>query len=375
MLDLRDIPVVDNHCHGVFASAEPITVNEMRHRFSECAGEPFPSDHTATAAHYLWALGQVAEVLGCEPSEEAVVAARAARTRDDLDRLFLQSAGIAWLLVDDGYPDPATVSSREELAARLAARVGWVERVEAVAARLVGEHQKFAAFDEALRAHLGAARDRGVCGLKSVAAYRSGLAVSAPERADAKAAFKRTREAPGFRVQEKPLVDHIVMRSMEAAATQELPVQFHTGYGDSDADLLLADPLHLAPLLRRFPSVAVVMLHAAYPYTRKLAILAATYPNAYVDVSYAIPFLTARELHAVTHEALGAAPASRVLYSSDAVGLPEQHWLGAVRGRRALGAALGDMVMLGDLGRDDARRMAHLVLHENAERIYGLPQA
>ena len=83
-------------------------------------------------------------------------------------------------------------------------------------------------------------------------------------------------------------------------------MQFHTGYGDSDANLILADPLLLAPLMRLFPEVPVVMLHGAYPYTRKLGVLAATYPNAYVDVSYAIPFLTARELHAVTHEALGA---------------------------------------------------------------------
>jgi hypothetical protein len=91
-----------------------------------------------------------------------------------------------------------------------------------------------------------------------------------------------------------------------------------------------------------------------------------------VDVSYAIPFLTARELLAVTHEARGCAPGARILYSSDAVGLPEQHWLGAVRGRRALGAALGDMVILGDMSANEARRLAHLIMHENAERIYGL---
>jgi predicted TIM-barrel fold metal-dependent hydrolase len=372
LLDLRDIPLVDNHCHGVLVGNGPVDLAELRHRFSECAGEPFPPDHTATTAHYLWMLRQVAEVLGCEPDEEAVLAARAERSRDDLDMLFLRSAGIAWLLIDDGYPDPATVSSREETAERLAGRVGWVERIETVAAGLIGEHAKFSDFDGALRAHLASARDRGVVGLKSVAAYRSGLAIAEPKRHEARAAFKRTRLVPGHRVQEKALVDHVVMRIMEAAHAQEMPVQFHTGYGDSDANLLLADPLLLAPLMRLFPEVPVVMLHAAYPYTRKLAVLGATYPNAYVDVSYAIPFLTARELHAVTHEALGCAPGSRILYSSDAVGLPEQHWLGAMRGRRALGAALGDMVILGDMSANEARRLAHLIMHENAERIYGL---
>jgi hypothetical protein len=372
MLDLRDIPLVDNHCHGLLSSDAPITVAELRHRFSECGGEPFPPDHTSTTAHYRWALRQMAAVLGCEPDEKAVVTARAARSQAELDRLYLRSAGIAWLLVDDGYPDPASVSSREETARRSGARVGWVERIESVAAALIPGTVRFAAFEDALRAHLDSARDRGVCSLKSVAAYRSGLAVSEPARDDAKRAFKRLRDDAAPRIAEKPLVDFVVMLAMRAAAAQELPVQFHTGYGDSDADLLLADPLHLAPVLRGFPGVPVVMLHGAYPYTRKLGVLAATYPNAYVDVSYAIPFLTARELYTVTHEALAAAPAARVMYSSDAVGLPELHWLGAVRGRRALGAALGDMVALGDLAADDARRLGSLVLHQNAERIYGL---
>jgi uncharacterized protein len=372
MLDLGHTPLVDNHCHGLFADGASLDAAGYRHRFSECAGEPFPADHTATAVHYLWALRQIAGVLGCEADEEAVIAARGARTQGELDRLFLGSANIEWLLVDDGYPDPDQVSDRDELAARSGIRIGWLERAETVAARLATETRGFAEWDEALSAHLGSARRRGVCGLKSVAAYRSGLMIGEPDTDDVRAAHGRLARMAAARVQEKPLVDHVVGRVMEAARAQELPVQFHTGYGDADADLRLADPLHLAPLLRRFPAVAVVMLHGAYPWTRSLAVLAATYANAYVDVSYAIPFLTSREQLAVTHQALGAAPASRILYSSDAVGIPEQHWLGAVRGRRALSAALGEMVDAGDLAGPDAERLATLIMHANARRIYGL---
>lgn len=372
VLDLSDIAIIDNHCHGLFSDSAPITEAAYRHRFSECAGEPFGADHTATSAHYLWAIRQIAAALGCEPDEEAVLAARGARSSDELDALFLRSANLAWLLVDDGYPDPADCSDREALAQRAGCRVGWIERVETVAESLVEDAGGFSSFEHALRAHLESARDRGVCGLKSVAAYRSGLAIAKPDRDDVKSAFKQLRRMPRPRLEQKPLVDHVVELTMQAAADQELPVQFHTGYGDSDANLLLADPLHLAPLLRRFPNVAVVMLHGSYPYTRKAAVMATTYPNAYVDVSYAIPFLTSHELYSVTHQALGAAPGSRVLYSSDAVGLPEQHWLGAVRGRRALGAALGDMVALGDLSQRQARDLAERVLYGNAERIYGL---
>ena len=371
-LDLSAVPIVDNHCHGLLSDTTPLTVAAYRHRFSECAGEPFPADHTATAVHYLWALRQIAGALGCEPSERAVLEARAARSPDELDRVFLRSANITRLLIDDGYPDPADTCDRETAARRGGFGVGWVERVETVAGRMALETGDRAGFDDALDAHLGSARTRGVCGFKSVAAYRSGLAIEEPDAGAVSAALEAMRESGSDRVSAKPLVDHIVFRIMSAAADQDLPVQFHAGYGDADLDMRLADPLHLTPLLRAFPSVPVVILHGAYPYTRKAAVLATTYANAYLDVSYAIPFLTAPELRAVTREALGAAPSSRVLYSSDAVGIPEQHWLGAVRGRAAIGATLGELVDDDCLSEADATAVAARILHENAERIYAL---
>jgi uncharacterized protein len=373
MLDLSDIPLVDNHCHGLLADESPLTVEGLRLRFQENAfDEPFPPEHVPTSVHYLWALRQMAGVLGCEPTEEAVVAARAALSQSEIDRRYMERAGIGWLLVDDGYPAPADTVDRTEQARRTGCRIGWIERVETVAGNLVGTSSGFAEWDEQLRVHLMSARDRGVCGLKSVAAYRSGLAIAEPDRADVAAAFTRLRDAGGSRLAEKPLVDHVVLLAMDAARAQELPVQFHTGYGDADADLLLADPFHMRRLLHAFPAVPIVMLHGAYPYTRKLAVVAATYPNAYVDISYAIPFLNSRELRSVTCEALSCAPGARIVYSSDGVGLADQYWLGAVRGRQAIGAALGELVDAGDLDSRQALDLAGLIMHGNAERIYQL---
>jgi len=206
MLDLSEIPIVDNHCHGLFAAPGALTVADYRHRFSECAGEPFPPDHTSTAPHYLWALRQIAGVLGCDPDEESVLARRAELDDDELAARFLRSVNIDWLLVDDGYPDPAEVLPREDLAARGGFRVGWVEREEVVAGRLTVEHERFADFDEALAEHLDSARDRGVIGFKSIAAYRSGLTIERPSRADAKAAFKQMLGDGSERLELKPLL-------------------------------------------------------------------------------------------------------------------------------------------------------------------------
>ena len=51
--------------------------------------------------------------------------------------------------MDDGYPDPDRVVDATRRPRGRAAAVGWVERVETVAARLIGETRRFEEWDEA----------------------------------------------------------------------------------------------------------------------------------------------------------------------------------------------------------------------------------
>jgi uncharacterized protein len=71
-------------------------------------------------------------------------------------------------------------------------------------------------------------------------------------------------------------------------------------------------------------------------------------------------------------EALELAPASKVLYGSDAAGLAESFWLGAVAIRRALGAALDGWLRDDALTAAQAERIAAQILHDNAVALYGL---
>jgi len=57
------------------------------------------------------------------------------------------------------------------------------------------------------------------------------------------------QEKGSVRLAQKPLLDTLLHVTFEEAARQELPIQFHTGYGDTDADMLLANPLHLRAVL------------------------------------------------------------------------------------------------------------------------------
>ena len=80
-----------------------------------------------------------------------------------------------------------------------------------------------------------------------------------------------------LRLADKTLCDYFVLLALEIANNQEMPIQFHTGFGDTDVDLIKANPLYMRPLFQsgKFNKVPFVLLHSAYPYTRELGYLAA----------------------------------------------------------------------------------------------------
>jgi uncharacterized protein len=172
----------------------------------------------------------------------------------------------------------------------------------------------------------------------------------------------------------KPLLDTLLHVVFAEASRQELPIQFHTGYGDADADMLLANPLNLRAVLEQkaYRAMRIVLLHESYPYTRQGAYLAAVYEHVYFDLSYGIPFLGYSEMLEFTCATLDVAPMSKLIYSSDGVGVPELHWISARDGRKILGQALGERVANGELDRAEAEAAGVAMLRDNALRLYAL---
>jgi hypothetical protein len=231
---------------------------------------------------------------------------------------------------------------------------------------------------DAVRARLADVRSSGFSGFKSIAAYRAGLAIHRWPAGDTEAAFRQAREevarSGSVRLGYQPLLDALLHLAFEAAAAQELPVQFHVGYGDPDADLRTAAPLQLREVLEEaaYRPMPVVLLHSCWPYFREGAYLAAVYGNVYLDLSFAIPFLSVAEMTSVARAAVAAAPATKIMYSSDGARIPELHWIGAHDGRRALGRVLSELVDDGDLSGAQARQAGERILRGNARRVYGM---
>jgi predicted TIM-barrel fold metal-dependent hydrolase len=377
-IDLSQIPVVDNHCHGIYRDQTLPDAAAWRRLFTESRDPGMGEAHVATTLFYRRLLRALAAFLGCAPEEAAVLAARQAWDGRALIGALLRAANAEVLLIDQGFPASEVVLPDAEVAALAGCRAAPVLRLETLMQQLIPAHTTLEAVAEALRAALTDVRTRGYVALKSIAAYRTGLAIRLWPPEEAQAAFEQARrealERGAVRLVHKPLLDTLLHVAFAEAAHQEVPVQFHTGYGDADADLLLANPLHLRAVLENpaYRHMPVVVLHEAYPYTREGGYLAAVYQNVYLDLSYGTPFLGGDEMLAFTRAALGVAPFSKLLYSSDGVGAPEIHWMSAQDGRRILGQALGDCVAQGELSTSEAEAAGAAILRKNALRLYGL---
>jgi len=332
--------------------------------------------HVPETVFFRWAIRELAAALGCAPTTEAVLDARSRTSADALARRLLGEANISVLLIDHGYRTDETLPP-SELATRLPCRVLPLLRLETLAQELIVRHETFDGVLDAYSAVVEKARADGFVGLKSIIAYRTGLAVQSTSRSDAAATLgpvkERARREGRVRLAVKPLNDYLLLRALEIAERQAMPVQIHTGFGDADLDLREANPLHLRPLLEsgRYAKVPFVLLHASYPYVRELGYLAAIYPNVWADVGLAIPHLAA-EIPSVLRQLLGVTPTSKVVYSSDASQIPELFWLAARWGRRGLATVLDELITLGALDGDEALAVARRVLGENAAAIYGL---
>jgi len=375
-IDLSQVPLIDNHCHGIYCDGGRIDPTRWRAFLTEGTGAETTGEHVATTLVYRRLIHHLARFFGCDDREEAVLRERAQVSTEDLTAGLLSAANLEALVLDTGLPSPAEIFSHEDMERLGNLRVAPLLRVEITMQDLIGEVDTLGALEEGLRHALADVRGAGYVGLKTIVAYRTGLDICRWPREDAERAFGEARALAqregSLRLAHKPLLDTLLHIVFEEASRQELPVQFHTGYGDTDADMIRANPLYLRHVLDgdAYQGMSVVLLHECYPYTRQGGYMAALYDRVYLDLSYAIPFLGYGEMEDFTRSAFGVAPYSKLLYSSDAIRIPELHWVSAIDGRRIIGDVLGEIVRTGDLTAAEAESAGESVLRGNAARLY-----
>jgi uncharacterized protein len=378
-MNLDHIPILDHHAH-LFFREEVWRSTPLEAYLSEAYDplmlERFVPD-TVTARR---GVRELAGFYGCEPIRDEVLKARARWNLTDLAKKMFAQCNISQVLIDDGVW-PEAMISLPEFSSMTGVPVRRVLRCEFELAKLVEVSSSvtdlFERFERLLREVAPS-----LIGLKSIIAYRTGLDIGHHGAHDLGVAFtdlKRDLEPASIaqnstpRINNKSLLDEMLWLALRVARDTNLPMQFHTGYGDPDLDLRLANPLHLRPIFES-PDLAglkVVMLHC-YPFIKEAGYLASVYPGAFMDLGLTIPYMSTHAMLTSTLEAFHLAPITKILFSTDASRTPELYWLAARQGRRIVARALEQLKNDDDLTFFEAEWAADKILNGNAQGVYRL---
>lgn len=366
-------PLVDHHVHGAFRTA--IGRPTFEQSINEGSPEPIPAWMTQFDSQLGFAIrAWCAPLLDLEPHVPAAEywSRRAELGETEVTRRFLRAAGVIDWIVDTGHHGD-DILSPAELAEVSGARSHEIVRVEVIAESLLRQPSAVADYPDAFRARLAeAARD--AVGFKTVVAYRSGFDIdwTRPSEDQAHRAAQTWAGSAdtdrGVRLVDPTLLCFGVHAALETG----LPLQIHTGFGDRDLDLHRANPMLLLGLLRQpaAASIPIMLLHC-YPYHREAGYLAQAFSNVYCDIGLALNYVGSRAV-ALLAESLEMAPFAKVLYSSDAFGPAELHYLGARLWRHAMATTIAGWIDAQEWSATDAVRIVDMIAAGNARRVYGL---
>ena len=263
----------------------------------------------------------------------------------------------------------AFFSSEEKLLKR------YYEQVE------VARPRSFEAYLRFLHESLGRLKTDGAVAVKFEAAYLRSLRFNDPSGRQARRIYGRYRNTTEVPLEEyRDLQDYLFRYLLQEVAKLGLPVHIHTGLGIGNTFRLSeAHPLQLENILSdtQYRQTRFVLLHGGYPFTQETILLTAK-PNVYVDASALSLLLYPQDVAKILKKWLMFAP-EKILFGTDAividevVGAEETYWLATETIRQALALALSEMVQEGRCDEAEAVRMARLLLHDNAAKLYGLP--
>jgi predicted TIM-barrel fold metal-dependent hydrolase len=366
---IEAMPLVDHHVHSLLL--DPLDEADYLDALTE-ADHAIPRQETFDTQLGFAVRRYCAPILGLAPFATAddFLAARDALGFEEATRRLLEASGISSYLIDGGY-QPEALLPVDRMMELAGAEAHAIVRLETTAESVMAEASSGADFMERIERRLEAEAEHAV-GWKTVAAYRCGLALD-PERpsVDELAAAADAWYASGAPGHPARLVDTVIIRYLIWWALERGDVvQVHSGFGNTNLLLERANPA----VMQRFVAATqntggrIVFLHC-YPFVREAGFLAQIYPHVYLDAGLSINYLGANA-DSVVRETLDMAPFGKVLFSSDAWGLPELVHLGARLWRDATVRVLSDYIETHGWPVAEAIRVAELVAWRNAEAVY-----
>lgn len=372
LVTLDSLPLVDHHVHG--ATTQDLARADLEQMLTE-SDRAIPAWMTAFDSQVGLAVRRwCAPILDLPPHAppEEYVRRRLELGGVEVTRRLLQASGIGCFVLETGFRSDDVLDTAG-MADLSGIPTTQVLRIESMMEELALQQPTAADFMAVVIDRLGSRR-ASIVGLKSIIAYRFGFDFDPqpPGRDEVVRATERwLREVAATSVAR--VSDPVLLRAgIWAAAELAVPLQLHTGYGDPDLDLHRCDPLLLTNWLRMVEGSGMdVMLLHCYPFQRNAGYLAQVFPHVYMDVGLGVNYTASRSPEVIA-ESIELAPFAKVMFSSDAWGPAELHFLGALWWRRGMYRLLASWIAAGEWSVNDACRVARMMGVHNARRTYGL---
>ena len=360
MIDLKTIPVLDNHSHFFkvknsitpLASSLTLSLNNM------------PIEQLRHTLIYQDILSSLSKILGTPLSEENVLSQRKIVMESNYHnfvKILFSDANIQWMIIDIGLEKSSVDFS--EFENLCPAKVYYVYRSETMVDSLWKKKVPLHIAIKELRKSIE--KDNAVLkfvALKSIIGYRTGLKIVPYEN------IENVDETD-----EKAYRDLLFIETAKICREMNIPMHIHAAFGESNLDLRENNPLHLKPFLesKYAKDLSIVLIHGGYPYTFEAGYLAAMYPNVFVDISEFIPFASMGMQRGV-EDILSMCPTTKILYGSDGFGIPETHWHGALSAKRTIATIVNSLTDSHRISSAYGEKMIHHILYENSMNLHAL---
>ncbi len=223
-------------------------------------------------------------------------------------------------------------------------------------------------------------RGGGAVGVKFEAAYLRPLDFDDPDSVAATRIYaKYAQGGVPTHAEYKTIEDDLFRAIAREAGAQKLPIQIHVLETFGGFYATHGSAPHLLELAfndSTLRGTKFVIVHGGWPLVGETQGLLSK-PNVYADISMMDDILSPSVLAGVLRQWLGEWP-DKVLFGTDAFdggieqGWEQIAWVGSTTARHALAIALTSMMRDGEITRDRAELLARMVLHDNAQNVYGL---
>jgi len=214
-----------------------------------------------------------------------------------------------------------------------------------------------------------------VAGIKLSQSYHRRMDFKEREAADAAKIFSAMLAGnyAGLESEEGRLLeDYLVFECCRAASDVDLAIQFHLGmragnYGGLEG----ATPAPIVALLQAFPEARFDFSHSGYPYLREGAVLAKTFTNVYLDMSW-IHIISPIGCRYALKEWLQMVPYNKIIGFGDDLQFVETVYGHLKIARQNVAIVLAEMIQEGFISESVALDVAKAIFYDNPVQVYRL---